>query len=224
MSSLLNLLDSKTRKKITRRYLRDIKNILFYRSLAPKTHQLIYIDTFSIKFTIEQKPADGNFPFKRKHSAIIVSGNWDKKVYPIQQHLKIKACELHFDKGLSWERSGAYKIMLDLIEKKGSFDNCTSKNDIKIRYERIDSLYSRIKSDKRIKSRLEIIPDNYREYGGILIHIGRNGEPIFGGSGCHRLSIARALHLEKIPCELGIVHPDALNSSNYKKIIQQNIT
>jgi hypothetical protein len=220
----MNILDSKTRKAITRRYLRDIKNILFYQRLAPKTNQLIYINPFSIKTAIEKKPADGRSPFKRKHSAMIVSGDWDKKVYPIHKHSKIKACDLHFKDGLSWKKSGAYKIMRKLIKKKGSFDNCTSKKDIKKRYKRIDKLYEKIKGDQRIKPRLEIIPENHREYGGILVHIDRDGQPIFSGSGCHRLSIARALNLEKIPCELGVVHSEALKSDNYKKLIQQSRT
>jgi hypothetical protein len=100
---------------------------------------------------------------------------------------------------LSWKESGAYEIMNNLIEKKGSFDNCISNEDIKARYKKIDELHNTIKSDQRIKPRLEIIPRNHREHGGILIHIGRDGQPIFGGSGCHRLSIARVLNLKKHP-------------------------
>ncbi|MGH1486222.1 MAG: hypothetical protein ACRBCI_08370 [Cellvibrionaceae bacterium] len=153
---------------------------------------------------------------------MIISGDWDEKTFPIEKHSKIKICERHFSKGLSWKKAGAYKAMKKLIEEKGSFDDCISKKEIKQRYKSIDKLYKKVKSEQRLKPREEILPKNHREYGGILVHINRNGEPIFSGSGCHRLSIARALNLKKIPCEIGVIHPKALQSDAYKKLITKN--
>jgi hypothetical protein len=216
----MNILNSKTRKLISRRYLRDIKNILFYQHLAPRTNQLIYIQTQKIKSAVEKKPSDGKAKFKRKHSGLIISGDWDQEIYPIEQHSKIIICDLHFTKGVSWEDAGAYKAMLGLIKKNGHFDNCRSLSDIKDRYTNIDKLFTQIKSSQYLSPRSEIIPDNYREHGGILIHIGRNGEPIFSGSGCHRLAIARSLNLKFIPCELGVIHLNALKTKAYKAILQ----
>lgn len=216
----MKLLDSKTRKIISRRFLRDIKNTVLYWSLAPKTNQLIYIDPRKIKTVVEKKPGDGKAKFKRKHSGLIFSGDWDKHVYPIDAHSKMNICHLHFTQGVSWEEAGAYKAMEELIKAKGSFDGCTSLNDVKERYETIDHLFNKIKASGYLAPRLEIVSSNHREHGGILIHIGRTGEPIFSGSGCHRLAIAKALNLKKIPCELGVIHIDALKNKEYKKIIK----
>jgi hypothetical protein len=55
---------------------------------------------------------------------------------------------------------------------------CISKQDIINRYQRIDELFDRVKIDKRIKPKTEITSGNHREYGGILVHIDRNGQSI----------------------------------------------
>jgi hypothetical protein len=215
----MDLFDSKVRKIISRRFLRDIKNAVLYRSLAPKTNQLIYIDPSKIKTVVEKNSGDGEAIFKRKHSGLVVSGDWDRNVYPIDTHSKINICHLHFTRGSSWEEAGAYKAMHELIEEKGSFDGCVSLDDVRKRYETIDNLFNEIKSSGYLAPRSEIISNNHREYGGILIHIGRSGEPIFSGSGCHRLAIAKALNLKKIPCELGVIHAGALKNIKYKEVI-----
>jgi hypothetical protein len=218
----MNLFDSNARKIISRRFLRDIKNAAVYRSLAPKTNQLIYINPRKIKTVIEENPGDGEGKLKRKHSGLIISGDWDKNVYPIDTHSKINICHLHFTRGVSWEEAGAYRTMHELIKKKGNFDGCTCLDDVKKRYEKIDHLFNEIKSNGYLSPRSEVISKNHREYNGILIHIGRNGDPIFSGSGCHRLAIAKALNLKKIPCELGVVHTGALKNIKYKEIIMSN--
>jgi hypothetical protein len=50
----MNIFDSRKRKLISRRYLRDIKNTILYWSLAPKTNQLIYLDPDQIKTVVEK--------------------------------------------------------------------------------------------------------------------------------------------------------------------------
>lgn len=55
---------------------------------------------------------------------------------------------------------------------------------------------------------MELFPGQNRELGGIEIHIGPEGEPIFGDSGNHRLAMALVLGLPRIPAMLGFVHED----------------
>src|SRR5690625_6496262 len=54
-------------------------------------------------------------------------------------------------------------------------------------------------------------PGNFREKDGILVHIDDRGKPVFGGNGFHRLSISKALQLEKIPACVGMVDKGAMD-------------
>jgi uncharacterized ParB-like nuclease family protein len=56
-------------------------------------------------------------------------------------------------------------------------------------------------------------PAHARERGGILVHVDREGRPVYNGwSGCHRLAIARHLALPTVPVSVGVVHADAVRS------------
>lgn len=118
----------------------------------------------------------------------------------------IKSCLLHWEKGVEWKDKILIERMVGLIEKRGEVDGCKSKDDIMRRYEKLDIIYNNIKREKRIKTRKELFKYNFREYGGINFHIGPNGKPYFGQIGQHRVAIALALGIEKIPAELGGVH------------------
>jgi hypothetical protein len=41
------------------------------------------------------------------------------------------------------------------------------------------------------------------------VHIAKNGKPVFGGNGFHRLTMAKVLELEEIPICVGMVHKGA---------------
>ena len=57
---------------------------------------------------------------------------------------------------------------------------------------------------------VELDEKNYKEEGGILIHIGPSGELVFSETGSHRLAFAIILGIEKIPVQIGVVHKDAI--------------
>ena len=42
------------------------------------------------------------------------------------------------------------------------------------------------------------------------MHIDRQGKPIFGLGGNHRLAIALTVGLRSFPAQLGVIHPNAL--------------
>jgi len=56
----------------------------------------------------------------------------------------------------------------------------------------------------------ELDPSNFREKGGILVRIGKNGKQVFGGSGFHRLAIAKVVELDLIPAYIGIVDKESI--------------
>lgn len=152
----------------------------------------------------------------RLASGSVQGGDWDRdliKMQDLRKHFpKIDACYLHWSDGLSWPDTGIYEVMLDIIATRGRTDGCRSLKDIQDRYKRLDKVFATVRRDKRLKVMSEVNPENFREEGGVYFHIGRDGNPIFGGGGHHRLAIALILGIERIPAQLGVIHPAALET------------
>ena len=99
--------------------------------------------------------------------------------------------------------------MEDLIEKHGVADGCRNLTDIVRRYDRLDLIFERAKQEGRLRTMEEVNPGCFREEGGVLIHVGPEGELFFGGLGAHRFAIARILKLP-LPAMIGCVHVSAI--------------
>jgi hypothetical protein len=126
---------------------------------------------------------------------------------------KVAACMARWGEGRSWEEAGAYARSLRAIAKKGSLDGCRTLDDVVQRYLKLDEVFARVSNEGRLRTRAELEgPAAFRELGGIFINIDRDGRPVAGGGGWHRLAIARILHLPVIPAQVGLVHPAALPS------------
>ncbi len=119
--------------------------------------------------------------------------------------------------GKNWEAAGAYQIMNELIQKHRVHDDCKTMEDVLQRYERLDRVIFDIRSIGFLRMS-KIQKGVFRESGGVYVHIGRNGEYIFGLGGCHRLAIAQALELERIPVQVGVVHKEAITNGHWKKL------
>ena len=106
--------------------------------------------------------------------------------------------------------------MQEMIDTRGPFDSCTSMADIIARYEKIDALYSEIR-ENGFRDETVYRLGTPRLPEGVFVHLDRNGHPIFGAIGNHRLGIARALGLTRIPAQLGVVHPGAIDTNALAK-------
>jgi hypothetical protein len=146
----------------------------------------------------------------RSYIGQVIGGDWDLDIQSLDEHPKFVACRRHWLDGLSWEETGIIDLISDLVDRNGVQDDCRSREDVVLRYRALDELYELVRRDQRLRPRREVVVRGYRELGGILIHIGRDGRAIFGNSGSHRLAIAQVLDLEKIPALLGAVHVEAL--------------
>ena len=176
----------------------DIKNIFYYGYGAPRFAERIFINPLDVKLdTLEG--------FDRKSSAQIIPGDWDLNCRRIELNKKISIVYSYFDTGLGWERCGAYENMLQIIKTSPGSDGCYNKNDIINRYNKLDDLVRYLKNGGEYK-----VGSEFREKGSVYIHIGRNGDLIFGGGGCHRLAIAKKLKIKEIPAQIGVVHSDFL--------------
>ena len=195
--------------------LRDTVNRIARGTDAPRAKERIWVNPQELNRTYIRNP-DVTPDFKRRHSGLVLDGDWDHKTEPTDESWKIAACLAHFRDGVPWEETGVYARMQDMIAERGRFDSCQTLEDVEARYAAIDRLFDSIRvngfQDHSIhRFGTPRLPE------GVFVHIDHNGDPIFGAIGNHRLGIARALGLTRIPAQLGVVHPAALEAGALAK-------
>jgi hypothetical protein len=150
---------------------------------------------------------------------LIQSGNWDKHASPIAEMPKYRAVKKHFCEGVPWNETGIIDHLLKRMrdEKRDSIDNCNGRDELVNRYERIDGLYEDLRAEGYREDRHSLT-----DY--IAVHIARDGELLFAGSGCHRLAIAKILDLDEIPVWVRARHTEwqALRETLYSTDLATN--
>jgi hypothetical protein len=168
---------------------------------APKFADRIFIDP---KKVLHHSTAG----FDRKDSGLIIEGDWDKQIEPLTRIKKIPIVYEYFEGQKTWDECGAYKNMAELMKTHPGADGCFTEADVVKRYERLSELITHLKSGGEF-----LEGEGFREEGGVYIHIGRQGQLIFGGGGCHRLAISQKLNIPIIPCQIGVVHAEFLREN-----------
>ncbi len=128
---------------------------------------------------------------------------------PVLELPKVMHCIKRYRDGLSWEDAGAIEYYKSIRNKKSGKPKFTEE-EIFRRHERFDSIYKEIRKEGRFKTMEEVRPGSFREEGGVLIHFGPAGEPLFSETGSHRLAMALLLKIPRIPVQIGVVHTGAL--------------
>lgn len=150
-------------------------------------------------------------PISRSSTGLVTAQDWKPQTRSILNNPKIEYCLRRWRDGLDWESAGAVDYHMRMIEKNGSIDHCRTRADVLRRLDNLDQVWAIVVKEQRLR-RAELTRwPSFREYGGVLMHLGPHAEPIFGGGGQHRLGIAIAAGLNKIPCQIGVVHPGAIN-------------
>lgn len=218
--------------KRIRLYARDACNIFRYGRIAPLTSQQLIVDPARIEYVYYGDLREGELPESlqqgktirasplggRAASGLVLDGDWDSNVIPLHECPKYQVCRNRFISGMSWVDAGAYDLMRKILKEKPGADGCRSMADVIKRYEEVDYLYHTVKKEGRLKSRKELRPENFRESGGVYVHIDRRGDIIFGGGGWHRLIVAQMAGLRSIPAQLGVVHLDAIQLFKKKSV------
>jgi hypothetical protein len=140
---------------------------------------------------------------------MVIDGDWDLHTEPLDQSWKIAACLARFRDGRAWEDTGVFERMSEMIAQRGQFDSCRTLDHVKARYAGIDVLCNDIQTNG-FRDETQSRWGTPRLPEGVFIHIDRDGEPVFGAIGNHRMGIARALELTRIPAQLGVVHLQAV--------------
>jgi hypothetical protein len=190
--------------QLFRAYVNDKKSLKQFGITAPKYAETINVLTADIETQLTT-------PIKRRASGVVMSKDWYPVVERLDKNPKISYCIKHWQNGLSWEESGAIDFHMKAIEVNGRMDNCRTRADVERRLSLLDNIWQLAKLTQKLKLKREISPFSFREYGGILVHIDRQGKPIFGLGGQHRLAIALTVGLRSFPAQLGVIHPNALS-------------
>jgi len=194
------------KRSFAKQNIRNALNRILYKNKAPVYGGLIFVNTDSITKVID---AD---IFNRTHSGCVLDTECFSKVTPLESNFKYQACLSHWKNNVSWEETGIYKFIENLIAEYGTVDGLKNREDIVKRYEALDTIFNEVKNEGRLKTRNELNASVIGESGGIYIHLGHSGEPIFSGGGHHRLAIAKVLGIKEIPAQIGCVHPSSLDA------------
>jgi hypothetical protein len=184
---------------------RDLTNRLRYGPGAPKYAELIWVRPREIRHALVG------------HSNYVTCSG---KVIDIEEHFRLTDLEgtprmqssyAHWVDGVPWQETRDHAVMMNAIRAGKDWAGCRTEEDLDRRYRKLDEIFEATRSSGRLKTRKELDPGAFREEGGILICIGRNGEPLLY-DGFHRLAIARILDLPIIPAQLGYVDRAAVGA------------
>lgn len=190
---------------VQRAFRKDLPQQRRYGADAPRYCEKIIVPTKTCNTAIAT-------PVSRRKSGHVTAGDWDQNPVPLSNLPKFAYCMRHWQDGLSWEESGAYDHMENLLESRKSIDGCRSRSDIIKRFEMLDAIFEAVRKDGGLTAAGNLPKAVFKEYGGILVHIDRNGMPLFGLGGFHRLAIAKILKFPNFPAQIGLVHPDAIGA------------
>ena len=152
----------------------------------------------------------------------IVSGDWDRNKWPLREYDLYSSIVAHFEEDIPWERTDFYNRVQNNMES-GDFGRkwgVTTLEEFKERISHLDELYTEMVTD-RYKTQRELRYSNddpierHRSHRNshfyppelheITVHIDRNGEMLLH-DGRHRLAIAQAAGLERIPVRIMARH------------------
>ena len=157
----------------------------------------------------------------------VEDGDWDRASTPIASHRKHALLMRHLRDGVPWAETGIYDFVLRNLAQRQrlargtdrvvSFDGCRSEAEVHERYRRIDALAETVQAEGRLRTAWEIAPGPLAQRGGVWVQIGRDGAFLFGNVGHHRLAVAQAAHLDRMPVALTIAHTDAVANGWLKR-------
>ncbi len=181
---------------------KDISNYVTFGSGAPRLYERIWVDPRMCRSMTTE--------FQWDDFGTVVGGDWDLNTAPLLQDPRFSAAVAHWRDGIPWASTGIYDHVLQTIAKYGHHygpgRNWTSHDDVVRRYQDLDEIFGHVNQQGRFKTQAELSRLHFREAGGVLFHIDRELNPVFGGWGAHRLAIAITTDLPVIPAWVGVVH------------------
>lgn len=161
--------------------------------------QTVYVDPEQIQYYLFPDYRDRYRWYGR-----ILSGEWDIKAKKLEKTSKFQGVIQRYGEGRDWKETVVFDHMLDLVEDGKRPDGCTTVAEIEQRYEAIDRLYNRIRSEGFQSG--DELQSNRGEITDVCVAVGRDGRLLLQGDGNHRVAIARVLSLDEIPVKISMRH------------------
>jgi hypothetical protein len=131
-------------------------------------------------------------------SSDVLSGDWDLQQLRLDSSAKHNAVEQHFRQGVEWEDTDLFKSIYAVRLARGeSVHGAQSLAEMKLFYQK---RYDRLFQSIRRQGFLHKADDKGQPVKVPHVHIGRDGEILFGRDGNHRLAMAKILAIGAIPC------------------------
>ncbi|WP_051822395.1 hypothetical protein [Desulfonatronum thiodismutans] len=185
---------------------RDIGNRFFYGTEAPTFCERIWVDATKVDWYItNQEIIRVTGEHRNLASGRVVDWSKLKEFKPLRNESKIDFCYRHWDEGHSWDELGYYEYMSRAHRHRND-----TRQTIIDRFAMLDHAFEQSRATGTLQTRSELDPSSFREESGVLIHIGENGVPYFGGNGFHRMAIAKILNLKRFPACIGVVDRAAI--------------
>jgi hypothetical protein len=164
---------------------------------APDAGRLLWMSPAEVEFVLDVR-GNSEFPSVRPLRNLIgtvLDGDWDTAQWPLTSRSIFDSVIERYVEGKRWSRTQFYQEV-DLQVAAGIPRlGCRSHEDVERRFQRVDHLYEAIESEG-YRTQHEL--GGGRPWDEILVAIDRNGRILFV-DGMHRLAIARALRLERVP-------------------------
>jgi SAM-dependent methyltransferase len=178
-------------------------------AILPDPYSVYWIDPARIQFHTNYKansPDWEDFVFdQNKFVAQVQDGEWDVSSYDVADMRACRAINDRIHHGVAWQTTDYYQHAVAQINAGRELWGCSNRASFDKRCNEIDQLIESITSTgycERSADRSKSARPGDRE---ILINIGRDGLCLFQ-DGRHRLAIARALGLKRIPVQVLVRH------------------
>lgn len=148
-----------------------------------------------------------------KDRGIVLDGDWDLSKSKFEDTVIYKSIRDRFILEKKWNKTDLYKEGIDRINKGELYFGCHNEKKLKKYFRYIEELYSSIEKNGYLPNkRVENFQTDFKKNNPftkkndeIDIAIGRNGKLLFV-DGRHRLSIAKALNIEKVATTVFLRH------------------
>jgi len=174
-----------------------VVNYLYWGGRAPRGYCVISV--CPMKITKRSAAA-----FSRKDVNVVAGGGWDKEFTLLSDEPKVNMVNKRIKEGLSWEDTGIFEYMLRKSRSPDPYN-------VSERYKILDDFIDHVKKG----GRFTLTKEQMKNADDILVCIGRDGEVLLQYGGTHRLAIAQAMKLDKVPVRVGVVHEDFVKSGGF---------
>jgi len=127
----------------------------------------------------------------------IRDSDWDRDPIAIEELPKYQACRARVEDDVPWVETGIIdRLAADLVasDEETIEHGCGSRADLRARYENErESLYQSLRNEGYDRSESPVC---------CRVHIGRDGQLLFGSGGRHRFYLSRLVGIDSVPVQV----------------------